>query len=57
MMALARDPFHLSKGERSDRSCDPGEGIRSFEGPYPITSTLSPWERGQTASAVKGVAQ
>ena len=27
-----RTPSHLSHGERSDRSCDPGEGVRSNDG-------------------------
>jgi hypothetical protein len=40
--------LHLSQGERSDRPCDPGEGIRPIDGPYPLTPALSPWERGQT---------
>jgi hypothetical protein len=40
--------LHLSHGERSDRSCDPGEGFRYPESPYPLTPTLSPWEREQT---------
>jgi len=40
--------LHLSHRERSDRSCDPGEGIRSIDGPYPLTPTLSPWERGSS---------
>jgi hypothetical protein len=38
--------LHLSHRERSDRivRCDPGEGLRPIDGPYP----LSPWERGRT---------
>jgi hypothetical protein len=53
--------LHLSRGERSDRSCDPGEGVRScdpgegvrrIERPYPLTPTLSPWERGYTDPAM-----
>src|SRR4051812_44553255 len=52
-----RSPFpalsefrHLSRWERSDRitRCDPGEGFSSIERPYPLTPTLSPWERGRT---------
>src|ERR1700687_2409021 len=33
----------LPLGERSDRidRCDPGEGLRSIEGPEPLTPTLS----------------
>jgi len=42
--------LHLSQGERSDRPCDPGEGIRPIDGPYPLTPALSPWERGNTES-------
>jgi hypothetical protein len=42
--------FHLSQGERSDRPCDPGEGIRPIDRPYPLAPALSPWERGSTES-------
>jgi len=44
---------HLSQRERSDRieRCDPGEGLRPIERPYPLTPTLSPWERGRTFGA------
>jgi hypothetical protein len=48
MMAPLRCLRHLSHGERSDRSCDPGEGLWPNEKPYPLTPTLSPWEREQT---------
>jgi hypothetical protein len=27
---------------------DPGEGLRPIDRPYPLTPTLSPWERGRT---------
>jgi hypothetical protein len=40
--------LHLSHRERSDRPCDPGEGLRAYDRPYPLTPALSPWERGQT---------
>ena len=30
----------------------PGEGLRSIDRPYPLTPTLSPWERGLTEFAV-----
>jgi hypothetical protein len=43
---------------------DTGEGLRSIDRPYPLTPTLSPWERGRTsvdatakqALRIKGVA-
>ena len=47
-MAPLRCFLYLSQGERSDRSCDPGEGMRRIDRPYPLTPTLSPRERGQT---------
>src|ERR1700722_7851701 len=28
--------------------CDPGEGFISIDRPYPLTPTLSPWERERT---------
>src|SRR5882757_8564675 len=31
------------------RRVAPGEGLRTNERPYPLTPTLSPWERGRTA--------
>ena len=48
---------HLSLRERSDLSCDPGEGLRTNDRAYPLTPTLSeraslvstPWERVGTA--------
>jgi hypothetical protein len=45
--------LHLSQGESSDRidRCDPGEGLSPIDGPYPLTPTLSPWERGSTEVA------
>ena len=48
----ARTVPHLSQGERSDRivRCDPGEGSRTIDRPYPLTPTLSPWERGRTCA-------
>jgi hypothetical protein len=48
MMIPAHGLLHLSHRERSDRACDPGEGTWSFERPYPLTPTLSPWEREHT---------
>ena len=48
MMASLRCFLHLSHRERSDRSCDPGEGMRTLDKPYALTPALSPWERGQT---------
>jgi len=47
-----RSFLHLSHRERSDRPCDPGEGIRLIDRPYPLTPALSPWERGNTERAV-----
>src|SRR5258708_34421647 len=41
---------HLFHRERSDRRGDPGEGLRSIDGPHPLTPTLSPWEREPTVS-------
>src|SRR6185437_3816810 len=41
---------HLSHRERSDRSCDPGEGFQHVDRAYPLTPTLSPWERGRAAN-------
>src|SRR6202795_4370496 len=46
-----RGPLHLSHRERSDRVSDPGEGLRTIDRPYPLTPTLSPWERGPTVVA------
>ena len=40
---------HLSLGERSDRACDPGEGLRPNDRAYPLTPTLCPWERERAA--------
>jgi hypothetical protein len=48
MTGRLRSFLHLSQRERSDRPCDPGEGIRRIDRPYPLTPTLSPWERGST---------
>jgi len=31
--------------------CDTGEGLRAIDRPYPLTPTLSPWERGRTDGA------
>jgi hypothetical protein len=46
-------PFlHLSLRERPDRVSDPGEGIRLIDRPYPLTPTLSPWERGRTETGI-----
>ena len=45
MTAQLRSLLYLSHGERSDRSCDPGEGDQHIDRPYPLTPTLSPWER------------
>ena len=45
---------HLSHRERSDRSCDPGEGLRSIDKPEPLTrrhAPTSPDGRGGTISA------
>ena len=52
MTARQQCLLYLSQGERSDRSCDPGEGMRSIDRPYPLTPTLSPWERGRSELAV-----
>ena len=41
---------HLSPGERSDRSRDPGEGLRYIDRPYPLTPTLSRNGRGGAPS-------
>jgi len=38
--------LHLSRGERSNRVSDPGEGILSIDGFDPLTPTLSPAGRG-----------
>jgi hypothetical protein len=46
-----REVDHLSLWERSDRACDPGEGLQPNDRPYPLTPTLSPWEREQTSAA------
>ena len=46
--------LHLSLGEKSDRVSDPGEGTRFIDRPYPLTPTLSPWERGSTGTGVIG---
>ena len=32
------------------RRAAPGEGLRSIDGPYPLTPALSPWERGRSAA-------
>ena len=37
------------------RRVAPGEGLRSIDRPYPLTPTLSPWERGRTAAAAVSV--
>jgi hypothetical protein len=37
----------LPRREVGSRS-DPGEGLSPIEGPYPLTPTLSPWERERT---------
>ncbi len=52
MTARQQCLLHLSQGERSDRPCDPGEGMRSIDRPYPLTPTLSPWERGRSELAI-----
>jgi hypothetical protein len=39
----------LAMGEVGLRS-NPGEGLRPIDRPYPLTPTLSPWERGRTAA-------
>src|SRR6185503_6374385 len=31
--------------------CNPGEGLRSNVGPYPLTPTLFPWEREHSSAA------
>ena len=31
-----------------DKLRDPGEGFSPIDRPYPLTPTLSPWERGRT---------
>jgi hypothetical protein len=54
---LDRGFLHLSHRERSDRVGDPGEGLSSIDRPYPLTPTLSPWERGHTVVAVTSVAR
>jgi hypothetical protein len=33
------------------RRAAPGEGLSSDDRPYPLTPTLSPWERGRTVVA------
>lgn len=47
-MSCAGERSHLSHWERSDRICDPGEGLIAIDKPYPLTPALSPWERGRT---------
>ena len=39
--------LHLSHRERSDHivRCDPGEGMRTVDRPYPLTPALSPQSR------------
>lgn len=44
--ATATSSTHLSYRERSDRRGDPGEGLRTIDGSYP----LSLWEREQTVA-------
>src|SRR5712664_4554271 len=44
-MCVPRARRHLSHGERSDRLGDPGEGLGHIDSPYPLSPTLSPWER------------
>jgi hypothetical protein len=46
-----RHLLRLSHGETPERESDPGEGIWSIDRPYPLTPTLSPWERGCTELA------
>jgi hypothetical protein len=43
--------IHLSLWERSDRPCDPGEGLQPNVRLYPLTPTLSPWERERAVAA------
>src|SRR5258705_48373 len=45
----------LSHRERSDRidRCDPGEGLQPHDRSYPLTPTLSPWERGRISVAAR----
>jgi hypothetical protein len=39
------------------RCVAPGEGLRSIDRPYPLTPTLSPWERGRTVVVATSVAE
>src|SRR4030081_1594680 len=48
---MPRVQLHLSHWERSDRPCDPGEGLRTNDRPYPLTPALCPWEREPTVFA------
>src|SRR6202012_4604982 len=49
--------FGLTSPTGRGRRAAPGEGLRSSEGPYPLTPTLSPWERGRTVLAATLVKQ
>src|ERR1019366_6694044 len=44
----SKRPFFPSPIGRGRRAA-PGEGLRSIDRPYPLTPTLSPWERGPTS--------
>src|SRR5260370_14628882 len=41
----------IASAMRSIVRCNPGEGLGSNDRPYPLTPTLSPWERGRTSVA------
>ena len=43
--AVFTSPFGRGRREA------PGEGLRPHDRPYPLTPTLSPWERGRTSVA------
>src|SRR5258708_21782901 len=43
----SRSSSPLPSGEVGLRS-NPGEGLQTNDRPYPLTPTLSPWERGRT---------
>ena len=55
--AAATTLAHLSHRERSDGFSDPGEGLRTNDRPYPLTPTLSPWERERIATVETFVMQ
>ena len=39
------------------RACDPGEGMRTVDRPYPLTPALSPREREQTGLSARRTAR